>query len=105
LVQAIVSDTQPITNLRVIKYVEEARRDEWPNHWMTFSFQRKIISIWKFQFSEFNLYVNIYLPIYIFNLIAGIEAQLAVTAGEYCVGDEVTFADVCLIPQVFNANR
>jgi len=74
LVQAVVSDTQPVTNLGVIKYVEEARREEWPNYWMTFSFQR-------------------------------IEAQLAITAGEYCVGDEVTFADICLIPQVYKAYR
>ncbi|CAB4484301.1 unnamed protein product [Rhizophagus irregularis] len=72
LVQAIVGDAQPITNLRVRKYVEETRRDEWTNYWATFSFQR-------------------------------IEALLAATAGEYCVGDEVTFVDICLIPQAYNA--
>ncbi|CAG8617012.1 7848_t:CDS:2, partial [Paraglomus occultum] len=33
----------------------------------------------------------------------GIEKQLSSTAGNYCVGDEVTLADVCLVPQVFNA--
>ncbi|XP_030764867.1 probable maleylacetoacetate isomerase 2 [Sitophilus oryzae] len=26
-------------------------------------------------------------------------------AGKYCVGDEITLADCCLIPQVFNARR
>ncbi|CAG8476084.1 7981_t:CDS:2 [Paraglomus brasilianum] len=35
----------------------------------------------------------------------GIEKQLSSTAGNYCVGDEVTLADVCLVPQVFNARR
>ncbi|XP_022093063.1 maleylacetoacetate isomerase-like [Acanthaster planci] len=27
------------------------------------------------------------------------------TAGKYCVGDDITMADLCLVPQVFNANR
>ncbi|RIA93238.1 maleylacetoacetate isomerase-like protein [Glomus cerebriforme] len=74
LVQAIASDTQPVTNLRVVKYAGEERRDEWLNYWMTYAFQR-------------------------------IEVQLATTAGDYCVGNEVTLADVCLVPQVYNANR
>uniref|UniRef100_A0A673JMH0 Glutathione S-transferase zeta 1 n=1 Tax=Sinocyclocheilus rhinocerous TaxID=307959 RepID=A0A673JMH0_9TELE len=27
------------------------------------------------------------------------------TAGKYCVGDEVSMADICLVPQVYNAER
>lgn len=34
-----------------------------------------------------------------------VEAQLAKTAGLYCFGDTLTVADLCLIPQVYNANR
>lgn len=34
-----------------------------------------------------------------------LEATLAKTAGKYCIGDEVTIADTCLVPQVYNANR
>jgi maleylacetoacetate isomerase len=34
-----------------------------------------------------------------------VEKILASTAGKYCVGDEITLADCCLIPQVFNARR
>ncbi|OWF50384.1 maleylacetoacetate isomerase-like [Mizuhopecten yessoensis] len=34
-----------------------------------------------------------------------LEQTLKRTAGKYCVGDTVTMADVCLVPQVFNANR
>ena len=34
-----------------------------------------------------------------------LEVMLAKTAGEYCVGDQVTLADVCLVPQVVNAMR
>lgn len=32
-----------------------------------------------------------------------VETILKTTGGKYCYGDEVTFADVCLAPQVFNA--
>ena len=35
----------------------------------------------------------------------GLEAALAKTSGKYCIGDEVTMADVCLVPQVYNAQR
>ena len=34
-----------------------------------------------------------------------LEAFLAKTAGEYCVGDQITMADLCLVPQVYNARR
>ncbi|XP_053234531.1 maleylacetoacetate isomerase isoform X2 [Podarcis raffonei] len=34
-----------------------------------------------------------------------LEQILRETAGRYCVGDEVTMADLCLVPQVFNAGR
>jgi glutathione S-transferase len=30
---------------------------------------------------------------------------LATTAGTYCVGDDITMADLYLEPQVYNANR
>ncbi|XP_076326388.1 maleylacetoacetate isomerase-like isoform X2 [Tachypleus tridentatus] len=35
----------------------------------------------------------------------GLEKLLLTTAGKYCVGDSVTLADLCLVPQVYNANR
>lgn len=34
-----------------------------------------------------------------------LETVLGDTAGRYCFGDEVTFADACLLPQVHNARR
>jgi len=34
-----------------------------------------------------------------------VEKQLAQSAGLYCFGDTLTVADLCLIPQVYNANR
>ncbi|XP_056152061.1 maleylacetoacetate isomerase isoform X1 [Lampris incognitus] len=34
-----------------------------------------------------------------------LEPILKETAGTYCVGDEVSMADICLVPQVYNAER
>jgi maleylpyruvate isomerase len=34
-----------------------------------------------------------------------IEARLAAIAGRHAVGDQVTLADICLAPQVYNARR
>ncbi|TRY58370.1 hypothetical protein DNTS_034212 [Danionella cerebrum] len=34
-----------------------------------------------------------------------LEPILKKTAGQYCVGDEISMADICLVPQVYNAER
>jgi maleylacetoacetate isomerase len=34
-----------------------------------------------------------------------LEAVLEKTAGVYCIGDSLTMADCCLVPQVYNARR
>lgn len=34
-----------------------------------------------------------------------VEKLLSTSAGKFCVGDEVSLADCCLVPQVFNARR
>lgn len=36
---------------------------------------------------------------------AALETQLARHSGRYCFGDKVTLADLCLVPQVYNAQR
>ena len=33
------------------------------------------------------------------------EQIIAKHCGKYCVGDQVTIADICLVPQVYNARR
>ena len=35
----------------------------------------------------------------------GYEAMVAKTAGMYSVGDTITMADICLVPQLYNAER
>ncbi|XP_025047957.1 maleylacetoacetate isomerase isoform X4 [Alligator sinensis] len=42
---------------------------------------------------------------YITNGFQALERILKNTAGRYCVGDEVSMADLCLVPQVYNAER
>lgn len=37
--------------------------------------------------------------------LAAFDALCAETAGAFCVGDAVTLADVCLVPQLFGARR
>ena len=36
---------------------------------------------------------------------SALEKVLLTTAGLYCVGDTLTMADCCLVPQVFNASK
>ncbi|WP_064791735.1 maleylacetoacetate isomerase [Shewanella woodyi] len=36
---------------------------------------------------------------------AALEKQLIKYSGRYCFGDSVTLVDLCLVPQVYNANR
>ena len=78
---AIACDIHPIDNTRVLQYldktlgIEEARRDEWYRHWIREGFN-------------------------------AIEAWLAERAtGDFCFGHAATIADICLVPQVANANR
>jgi maleylacetoacetate isomerase len=73
----ITSDIQPIQNLHVL---EKAGGDDQA--------KRK----------EWAQY-------WIRNGFEGFEAVLATTAGKYCVGDQITVADLCLVPQVYNARR
>ena len=37
--------------------------------------------------------------------LRALEERVKETAGEYCVGDHPTFADCCLVPQLFSARR
>jgi maleylpyruvate isomerase len=78
----IACEIHPLNNLRVLKYlkhtvgVTDDVKDAWYRHWVEAGFET-------------------------------LEARLAGDArtGKLCFGDSPTLADVCLIPQVFNAQR
>jgi maleylpyruvate isomerase len=82
LSQAITCDVHPLNNLRVLQYLEtelgrdKASRDSWYRHWVQLGF-------------------------------AALESRLVreSPAGRFCHGDSPSMADVCLVPQVFNARR
>lgn len=80
LAQTIVSDIHPLNNLRVQQYLADH---------MGISKQQKL------QWYQHWIAIG----------FSGLENRLAKSAGTFCVGDEVSIADVCLIPQVYNANR
>ncbi|MGA9855652.1 MAG: maleylacetoacetate isomerase [Gammaproteobacteria bacterium] len=82
LAQIVACDIHPVNNQRVIKYLEkefrvdEAARKRWIQKWV------------KDGFSALE------------KMLAGDPAT-----GRCCHGDQPTLADVCLVPQVFNARR
>jgi len=76
LAQIIVSDTQPLQNLRVLNAIGAKLGDEektkWAKQWITLGLE-------------------------------GFEKEVSSVAGKYCVGDSVSIADICLVPQLYNA--
>lgn len=80
--QVIACDIHPLNNLRVLRYLEtdlnhdKPTRDAWYRHWVHSGF----IALEGFLNSHTG-------------------------AGDFCFGDAPTLADVCLVPQVFNARR
>ena len=82
IAQAIACDIHPLNNLRVLKHLvtrlglADDQKLEWYRHW-----------------TESGL--------------AAIERMLDDDGrtGEFCHGDTPTFADCCLLPQVYNAHR
>lgn len=78
IAHVIASDTQPIQNLRVLNYVAKEFKPEAKMPWGKYWISRGLEAV---------------------------EKQVCKTSGKYCVGDEVTLVDLCLIPQLFNARR
>ncbi|KAG8195765.1 hypothetical protein JTE90_004772 [Oedothorax gibbosus] len=76
IVDGIVSGIQPHLNMRVMKYVGENYNSK-PKSWAKH---------------------------WVESGFGSIERILKESYGMYCVGDAVTLADACLVPQVFNAH-
>lgn len=82
LAQMVASDIHPIGNLRVLQYLErefgapQIERERWSRHWIEEGFR-------------------------------AIEALLVdnPAMGLFCEGDVPSVADVCLVPQIYNARR
>ena len=80
--QAIACEIHPLNNLRTLRHIknsfglDEEGVNRWYRHWIAEG-------------------------------LAGLEAYLVAArlAGRYCHRDQVTLADCCLVPQVFNAQR
>ncbi|CAM3949387.1 maleylacetoacetate isomerase [Vreelandella rituensis] len=82
LAQLVACEMHPLNNLRVLKYlvgelgVSEQDKLTWYRHWVIEGFD-------------------------------ALESMLTPAAGtgDFCHGDTPTLADLCLVPQVFNAER
>lgn len=76
----IACETQPLGNLRVLNYLQSE-----------YGVDQAGKATWARHWID--------------KAFSGIEKRLQSTAAEYCFGFDVTLADVCLVPQVYNANR
>ena len=81
LAQIVAADMHPLNNLRVLQYlssdlkVSDEQKQAWYEHWVAEGF-------------------------------SAIEALLQDReTGKFCHGNSPTLADVCLIPQIYNARR
>jgi len=80
--QIIGCEIHPLNNVRVLKHLkaqfgaDEAATNAWYEHWITEG-------------------------------LSGLEGYLAREglSGDFCYGNTVTMADICLVPQIFNARR
>jgi len=82
LVNIISCDIHPLNNLRVLQYlknnfnISEEQKLSWYHHWLNLGFEA---------FEELLRRNN--------------------SNGHFCFGNKITMADICLIPQVYNAIR
>lgn len=82
LAQVVACDIHPLNNLRVMKFLErefsspQVERDRWTRHWIV-------------------------------DGLRALELMLDDNSGTgiFCDGDAPTLADLCLVPQVYNARR
>ena len=80
MAEVVNSGTQPLQNQRVMKHLGSAH-----------DFPREQQLSWSRHWIALGL--------------TGLESLVNQHGGEYCHGDAVSFADLCLVPQLYNARR
>jgi maleylacetoacetate isomerase len=80
IAQDIACDIQPVTNLRILQALNS-----------DFEASSEQTKAWCAKWIELGF--------------IALEKRLATRSGKYCFGYDVTLADVCLVPQVYNAVR
>lgn len=80
MTQLVVADIHPINNLRIANYLRShyGQGDEGVSAWMRH---------------------------WMAEGFRALETLVATHGGQYCFGDAVSFADICLVPQMYNARR
>jgi len=84
---AVACDIHPLNNLSTLQYlhrelhVDDAAISRWVTHWITRGFTA--LERW----------------------VASCSGSQPAATQRYCYGDQPTLADVCLLPQMFNARR
>ena len=80
MAEVINSGIQPIQNLRVMQKLQK-----------DFNLEKAQTKVWSADWIKFGF--------------DALEKLVCKHGGQYCFGDAVSFADACLVPQVFNARR
>ncbi|MGB0833506.1 MAG: maleylacetoacetate isomerase [Psychrobium sp.] len=80
LAQDICCDIHPLNNLRVVQHLGDVA-----------SFEAEEKATWMRHWMATGF--------------SALEKKLEKSAGKFCVGNEVSLVDVCLIPQLYNAHR
>ena len=78
--QHIACEIHPLNNLRVLQYLEQ-----------TLAVSNSEKTAWYQHWIKLGFH--------------SLEQQLQQSNGQYCFGEQASFADCCLIPQVYNAKR
>ena len=76
----LAMDLQPITNLRILQKITDPS-------WNMAADKQQWISHW------------------VTETFKPLEEKLQATSGLFCFGDNFTLADICLLPQIYNAQR
>ncbi|MBT5923463.1 MAG: maleylacetoacetate isomerase [Cellvibrionales bacterium] len=87
MAQQIAIDIHPLNNLRVLNYLKDnfncsdSEKTQWISHWITQGFAA------------------------LEKTLAAQNKDVGSSNNAYCFGSQPSLADICLIPQVYNAKR